>query len=392
MNHFRILFVFLCACLSGVASGQQTELGPDARISVITCGPGTDLYAQFGHSAFRVQDPSQGLDWVYNYGTFDFDTPNFYMKFARGKLLYALSRTDFPNFLYTYQLEGRWVSEQLLDLDQGQKAVLFEFLERNHRPENRYYQYDFLDENCATKIPDVLGEVLGPGLDMVTGFSGDGSTYRELIQENLQANSWSSLGIDLALGAVVDRKASPLGYSFLPEYVRQLVGGATLKGEPLILRERDILDLPNPVNIRYFTANPLFWSLLLLVFTATISWIDFQNGSRSRWMDFLLFLTTGLTGLLIAFLWFFTDHTSTAWNFNILWAFPVNGYIAFILLQKKKPDDRLQRYLMALLGLIGVCLILWVTGVQAFHPVVTVLWTALALRYLLLIHYLKKPV
>ena len=373
--------------MAGVASGQQAVLGPDARISVITCGPGTDLYAQFGHSAFRVQDPARGLDWIYNYGTFDFDTPNFYMKFARGKLRYALSRNDFANFLYTYQLEGRWVSEQLLDLNPGQKTALFEYLERNNRPENRYYQYDFLAENCATKIPDVLREVLGPGLDMVSGFSGDGRTYRELIQQNLQVNSWSSLGIDLALGAVVDRKASPLGYSFLPEYVRQLVGDATLGGEPLILRERDILDLPNPVNIRYFTANPLFWALFLLVFTATISWIDFRNGSRSRWLDFLLFLTTGLAGLLIGFLWFFTDHTSTVWNFNILWAFPVNGYIAFKLLQKRKPDNRLRRYLIALLGLMGVCLILWATGVQAFHPVVAILWSALALRYLLPVSY-----
>lgn len=391
MNHLRILFVFLCACLAGAASAQQTQLGPGARISVVTCGPGTDLYAQFGHSAFRVQDPAQGLDWIYNYGTFDFDTPNFYMKFARGKLRYALSRTSFPNFLYTYQLEGRWVSEQWLDLDIGQKNALFEYLEWNHQPENRYYQYDFLAENCATKIPDVLMEVLGPGLEVASGFTGDGSTYRELIQQNLETNSWSSLGIDLALGAVVDREADPLGYSFLPEYVRQLVADATLEGKPLTLRERDILDLPNPKNIRYFTANPLFWSLLLLVFTATISWIDYRNGSRSRWLDFLLFLSTGLAGLLIGFLWFFTDHTSTVWNLNILWAFPFNAYIAFVLLQKRKPDDRLRRYLMALQGLIGACLIFWATGVQAFHPVVLVLWAALTLRYLLLIHHLKKP-
>lgn len=391
MNHLRLLFVFLCASLAGAAPAQQGRLGPEARISVVTCGPGTDLYAQFGHSAFRVQDPSQGLDWIYNYGTFDFDTPNFYMKFARGKLRYALSRTTFPNFLYTYQLEGRWVSEQWLDLDIGQKNALFEYLEWNNQPENRYYQYDFLAENCATKIPEVLMEVLGPGLEVVSGFTGDGSTYRELIQKNLEADSWSSLGIDLALGAVVDQKADPLGYSFLPEYVRQLVADATLHGKPLTQRERDILDLPNPKNIRYFTANPLFWSLLLLVFTATISWIDYRNGARSRWLDFLLFLSTGGAGLLIGFLWFFTDHTSTVWNFNILWAFPVNGYIAFVLLQKRKPDNRLRRYLMALLGLIGVCLVLWATGVQAFHPVVAVLWVALALRYLLLIHHLKQP-
>ncbi|MBC2840003.1 DUF4105 domain-containing protein [Robiginitalea sp. SC105] len=390
MNHLRLFILTLCLLGLTVAPAQVEPLGPNAQISVITCGPGTDLYAQFGHSAFRVRDPDSGIDWVYNYGTFDFDTPNFYMKFARGKLQYALSRSTFAAFLYTYQLESRWVREQLLGLDPGQRMALFRFLEENNRPENRYYQYDFLYENCATKIPEVLTDVLGTNLVLDPGFASGGESFRDLIQQNLQSNTWSSLGIDLALGAVVDRVAEPYEYRFLPENVRLLIQNTTLDGQPLSPRERVILDLPNPKYELYLTATPLFWCLLLLVFTATISWIDYRNGSRSRLLDFLLFLLTGLAGLLIGFLWFFTDHTSTVWNFNILWAFPVNIALAFVLLKDQRPDPRLQGYLIGLLALIGCCLLLWATGLQEFHPIVSVIWAALALRYLLLLQQLRR--
>jgi len=118
---FRFTLVFLWFLFS--IAKLEAQLSSHAQISVITCGPGTDLYATFGHSAFRVQDPANNLDVVYNYGTFDFNTPYFYLKFARGKLLYALSRERFEDFLYTYQLEHRWVREQILQLTDYQRST-----------------------------------------------------------------------------------------------------------------------------------------------------------------------------------------------------------------------------------------------------------------------------
>ncbi|MBT8320736.1 MAG: DUF4105 domain-containing protein, partial [Eudoraea sp.] len=140
--------------------GQGGILSESAQISVLTCGSGQELYTAFGHSAFRVQDPVKDIDVVYNYGTFDFQAPNFYTNFAKGKLIYTLSRQRFENFLYDYELEKRWVKEQILDLDQDQKNDLIIFLENNYRPENRDYRYDFLFDNCSTKMPDILGQIL----------------------------------------------------------------------------------------------------------------------------------------------------------------------------------------------------------------------------------------
>src|SRR5690606_28776993 len=173
------------------------------------CGQGEDLYTTFGHSAFRVTDPGLGIDVVYNYGTFEFDPPMFYVDFARGKLLYSLSRAHFRDFLLEYEIQNRWVKEQILDLTPKQVNELFRFLETNYLPENRDYKYDFLFDNCATKIPAVLKNVFKEDLVFSEDYLSDHYTFRELIHQNLITNSWSSFGIDLALGSVIEIEATP---------------------------------------------------------------------------------------------------------------------------------------------------------------------------------------
>ena len=375
-------------------SNVKGQLSSRAQISVITCGPGADLYATFGHSAFRVQDPVNGLDVVYNYGTFNFNTPNFYLKFARGKLLYSLSREPFEDFLYTYQLEKRWVKEQILQLSSPERNELFRFLETNYEPANRDYKYDFLFNNCSTKIPDVLSRVLGDRLSFDENYLEEQFTFRQLIQQYLETNSWSSLGIDLALGAVIDRKAKPLEHMFLPDYVYAQLNHSLLGGKPLVLRERTILQDQGPANGAYFTLTPAFWLALLLLFTITITYIDYKNGSRSQALDFLMLFITGTTGLVIIFLWFFTDHTATVWNFNLLWAFPLNLFLAFYLLRRGSGTRRIPVFMVALLTLLALVPVLWITGIQLFSPLLIAIWCSLALRYLFLYrHYkfLKAP-
>lgn len=386
--HLLLFWLAVLLTVPNVRS-QVPELSPGARLSVITCGPGTDLYATFGHSAFRLRDPGLGIDWVYNYGTFDFNTPNFYVKFARGKLPYALSKQQFDNFLYTYQLEHRWVREQLLDLSPAELRSLVAFLEKNHLPQNRFYKYDFLFENCATKIPEVLKKVLGEGLVYTYDHLQEPFTFRELIQKNLRSNSWSSFGIDLALGAVIDREAEGPEFAFLPEFVESQVGHATLGGAPLVSRQRVILDLDPPVPLFYFTATPLFWALMLMGITLAITWIDFRNGARSKVLDFSLFFLTGVSGLVIAFLWFLTDHDATVWNANLLWAMPLNLIPAFWLVFSFPKTGWLRSYLAVLLFLIGGALLLWISGVQVFSPILIPVLTALTIRYSYLISCLK---
>ena len=380
--------IFL-ALITGAVFGQSLNLTEDSQISVLTCGTGDELYSSFGHSAFRVQDPIRGIDVVYNYGTFDFDTPNFYLKFARGKLLYSLSRQRFENFLYTYQLENRWVKEQILDLGSEEKNQIFQFLENNYLPQNRDYKYDFLNENCSTKIPEVLKNVLGEDLAFRADHLKEELSFRELIQGYLHWNSWASLGIDLALGSVIDRKANAEEHMFLPYYVLYQINNTSYKENPILNRQRTILDLNNGNIVTFFTTSPLFWLLILLFFTLTITVIDFRNDTRSRWLDFTLFLVTGFVGLFVIFLWFFTDHTATADNFNILWAFPANAVIAFYLCKKGELKTWIPKYVKLLIGLIVLTIFFWITGIQQFPPLALVILLILGLRYSYLVYYFK---
>lgn len=382
-------YLFLVFLILPFPFGLHAQLSPEAQISVITCGPGTDLYATFGHSAIRVQDPANNLDLVYNYGTFDFNTPNFYLKFARGKLLYSLSRGRFEDFLYTYQLEDRWVKEQVLQLRGPERNEIFRYLETNYLPENRDYKYDFLFNNCSTKIPEVLTRALSGTLQFDESYLIELFTFRQLIQQYLDTNSWSSLGIDLALGAVIDRKASVAEHMFLPDYVYMQLNHAMLDGKPLVARERNILLEEGGKNEGYFTLTPAFWLLIALLFTATITYIDHRNATRSTILDFVLFLLTGLLGLFMLFLWFLTDHSATAWNFNLLWAFPGNIVLAFYLL-KNRPVKRMRVYMLSLLLLIGLALLLWLFGLQVFSPLLLLFWGCLAIRYVFLLNHYKK--
>src|SRR5690606_20229445 len=216
------LFLFLLLS-SLVSKAQFGSLSSAGEISILTIGPGGALYDKFGHSAFRVKDSLSGGDVVFNYGVYDFDTPNFYTKFAQGKLLYELGVSYYEPFFQSYVAQNRWVKEQVLDLTKEEKQEVSDFLWKNALPENKKYKYDFFFDNCATKIRDVIQDVLGNQLEFKEDHIKEEFTFRELIQQNLQANSWGSLGIDIALGAVIDRKAKPIEYQFLPEDRKSVV-------------------------------------------------------------------------------------------------------------------------------------------------------------------------
>jgi heme/copper-type cytochrome/quinol oxidase subunit 4 len=363
------------------------------RISLLTCDPGEELYSAFGHSAIRVIDPFNGQDWVFNYGTFNFRTPNFYGKFTAGKLDYMLSVSTYAEFLTEYHIQQRNVREQVLNLNPDQAEFLVEFLQINYTPERRNYRYVFFFNNCATKVRDALELTLGEKLvwnDQLV--EEEEKTFRNLIDEYVLRLPWADLGIDLALGAVIDREATPREKQFLPDYMEAAFARAEIQGDgptrPLAAKSTVILEYPKQ-DFGMSSINPywIFWVVAIL-FTG----VTFFGHRKKRLLigfDVVFFGILGLIGILVFFLWFGTEHTATKWNWNLLWAFPGHLLLASALLPKIiKPWVR--KYLLFALIMADMAVVFWILGWESFHPSLIPILLVLILRTNYLYYNLGK--
>lgn len=376
-NWFSFFFFSFFAICVNVANSQPVSLTTASEASLITCGPGGDLYATFGHSAIHISDPYAGVDRVYNYGTFDFNTPNFYLKFAQGKLNYMLSVSTMPQFLREYEYEGRWVYRQKLNLTQTERQQLYNFLEENALPQNRDYKYDFFYDNCSTRLRDVLENTLGDRLKYPENPKDSIQTFRDLIGLYLTNHAWSELGIDLALGEPCDRIATWRQKMFLPDFLKSNLEQAKVihddKTENLISGGAYILtERRNPKDEDTAGIMWIFWTLFAVAGISAV----FLKARYFRWFDIVFFSVIGLLGIFIALLWFATDHSATKWNFNLLWALPTWIWGA-ILLIRNKPNSRFFKIHALIMFAI---LIFWIAIPQNFHEAVIPLTLALMMR------------
>lgn len=389
----KLLLLFSFFLLKTSLFAQYVPVSEATEISILTVGPGDALYDKFGHSAYRVKDQELGYDIVYNYGTYDFDTPNFYTKFAQGKLLYELSFYNYDLFLASYKRQNRWIKEQVLNLSPSDKEAVFNFLQNNAKEENKSYKYDFFYDNCATRIRDVLKEVLGERLQYNDSFVEEQFTFRELIQKNVHCNSWGSLGMDVAIGAVTDRDATAWEYQFLPDYIFEAAATAQIdiNGTPQsLVKETNFLYKNKPVKeARNYLVSPLFIFSLIGLLILWVTYRDLKNETRSRYLDAVILFSTGIIGIILALLWFATDHSATANNYNLLWAFPFSILITRAI-AKRNPKAWVSRYIIFLLLLLLLMTIHWITGVQEFAIGFLPLFMALAIRYIYVVYYLKR--
>lgn len=362
------------------------------QISLLTCDPGDQLYSAFGHSAIRVLDRQSGQDLVFNYGTFDFNTPNFYVKFTQRTLDYMLSVSTYERFLAEYNYQQRDVREQVLDLSPEQIDRLVQFLQINYQPQNRFYRYDFFYDNCATRIRDVMDRVLGKQLDWNEEQNPERKTFRNLIDEYVFPLPWADFGIDLALGSVIDVNASEREKQFLPDYIEAAFGKALVVGDgptrPLVKENKVILEFPERESqIDLFNPYILWWVFAILVMALT--YFGFKGKRLFLGFDIAFFTVLGLLGLLIMMLWFFTFHSQTKYNWNILWAFPGHLVLAIMLLRKSIPVW-VRKYLLFALISANVGLVFWIFGWQSFHPSIVPLLLVLILRTNFLYYNLDK--
>lgn len=337
----------------------------DIDISVLTCTPGDQIYSMYGHSAVRIKGKAgdDQIDFVYNYGTFEYGD-NFTWKFTKGQLNYMLSRQDYEIFEHEYFYYNRGIREQTLNLSNQQKLEVFQALQKNFQPDNRYYLYDFFYDNCATRIRDILQNTIGDSLAFIPPENVD-MTYREMIDIYQQQSPWIDFGIDVALGLPCDKKMGEQGDMFIPDYLYEQLGRATINSLPLVSRDVEIL----PQEI-YEKSEPVFTpSLVIWIFCGICLAIGIVGLKRPKLFNImarLILAIYGLIGAFLLFLWIGTDHTATADNMNLLWAFPLHLVMAFASWRKNWQHSYFKfGFLLAL-----VLLVSWFMIPQDFHPAI----------------------
>ena len=353
--HKIIGFLFCLFILTRPVNAQADSCG--LQISLLTCSPGEELYSTFGHTAIRVKDNTNGMDIVFNYGTFEF-SPDFYAKFIQGKLLYYLSVEEFGNFMYQYQMESRSVVEQPLELSCAEEQQLFGALRLNAQDQNRYYLYDFLFDNCTTRARDIIANNTKAPVVFPRVIPEEVPTFRDLIHTYLDLGGqyWSKLGIDMLLGAKLDRKVTNQQSMFLPDYLKRGMDGARVQQHAVVSGTVPVLTMPSPLNKGSLFRPAIVFSALL-VLALVLQFARRPWSARTlKLFDTLLFLLLGLAGLLLLFMWFGTDHRVTQNNYNLLWALPTHTVVAWVLHRDK---DWVAIYFKVVFWLTAALLVLW---------------------------------
>ncbi|MFA5328918.1 MAG: DUF4105 domain-containing protein [Prolixibacteraceae bacterium] len=375
MQKLFFLFSLLAFLLVDTQVNAQ-NLSPNAQISILTCNPGNEVYSMYGHTAIRINDPEQNIDFVFNYGVFSFEAPNFLYRFAKGQTDYLMDGGKFSNFLPEYEQDKRSVYEQVLNLSPEGKSQLFSALLENYKPENRMYRYNFFMDNCATRVRDMIEKNAGSPITFTDNHPTE--SYRDLIKHFHHSFRWIDMGIDLLVGKKADVPVSAYGQMFLPEYLLDQFAKAqiTIDGNtlPLVQETRTLVDYPNS-KLKSEFVWPVFVFGLVFVLVAGFSVRSFLRKKKSDWLDYLLFVLTGISGLIIGWFTLYSEHPAMSPNYNLLWAFPLNLIFAIAWTVKNwRKYTRNYFYLVALLLIVSIF-----TG-QQFNPAVYLIILTLFVR------------
>jgi len=312
-----ISFIFLL--ISSVSLFSQ--FSNDTTAYLLTCGPGTETYSIYGHSALRIVIREKNSDTVYNWGVFDFDTPNFAWKFAKGKLDYMISAESTNSFLSVYIFEHRYVVSQKINIDAKEIQKLTELVNENNKPENRKYRYDFFYDDCTTRIRDLLEKSIGEKLKYPPEEMGKIPTFRDMVGKYQKPYPWLKFGVDLIMGSTSDRKANFRDRMFLPldmkEELSEAVVNRSGKMIPLLQNPVVLVDFAPPVVKKLFLVSPpaifTFAIILIIILTGVI-----KSQKIFRLIDITIYLVFSILSVLMIFFNFFTDHEQMRWNLNII--------------------------------------------------------------------------
>lgn len=382
-KNFIFIFIALIIISFQHTNAQTPVLSEKAEISLLTNSPwDKEVYAIFGHTAIRVNDSINNLDVAFNYGTFDFDSPNFIYRFVKGETDYWLSLTDFKNYIYSYSARGVGITEQVLNLSQTEKQNLFDALVINSLPENTVYRYNYFYDNCTTRSQNIITNNVNGTIEYKP--YSERLTFRNLLHIHLQNNEWLKFGIDLVIGADADKPINDRLKDFLPVTLKKSFDSAIIKGQSgetkSLIKETNELSKPsfqkNETNI---LGTPLAIGILLLFVTIVISYFNLQDRFLflGRIYDTILFFIAGIIGCIIFFLMYFSIHPCTNPNWNLVWLNPLQLIFSFLFFIKSLTKFTYYYHFINFV-LLSLLFLVWFLIPQhlelAFLPFIITLW------------------
>lgn len=299
-----------------IGFSQNVILSDNAKVSILTCGTAPVSYAMYGHTGIRITDNVNQIDVVYNYGAFDFTTPNFMMKFVKGDLQYFVTSDNFYDFEYNYKLDGRSIVAQELNLTIEQKQQLLNELNSSLTSEERFYTYKFIDKNCTTMVVDKINKILG---EEILKQPKSEQSYREILYPYM-SDFYMKLGIQIIFGTKVDQSATRL---FLPLEFEKVLNTATQNGKK-IAKPSEILN-EQTVTKPFSYLNSIYSLLAAIVILILIN---------KKGIQITYFIFAGLLGLFFSLVGFYSLHEEILWNYNILLFNPLLLLFAYFYWKK----------------------------------------------------------
>ena len=337
----KYLIAALLLFISFSSFSQSIILSQNTHISILTCGTGNEVYSLFGHTAIRIQDTVNNVDLVYNYGAFDFNTPNFVMKFTKGDLQYFAVINSYPDFINQYQYEKRTVYEQELNISLELKQKLFDQLNTSLASGESYYTYKFIDKNCTSMVVDILNKTLGGNI--VVKKEDTDLSYRSILYPYFDGHFYEKLGTSIIFGTKVDQKGTQI---FLPLELKKSLEKIVFNKIPLAKKSETVLE---------FTSETLFswWNNVYMYILLLLAIIIINKKSTTVFY----FTIMGIIGLFFTLVGFYSQHLELGYNYNILLFNPTLLAILFLYWKKNKQG----LYILALLNLL--CLVVYLSVV-----------------------------
>lgn len=367
------------------------------RFSLLTCGAGEEIYSLFGHTAIRYENFTRGIDAVFNYGIFSFNTPNFILRFTLGETDYQLGVTSYKQFAYEYTWTGRDVWQQTLNLNAEEKKKLLALLEENYLPQNRIYRYNFFYDNCATRPRDQIERAVQGTLeyaDDMTSFQ-TGISFRDIVHQYTIGHSWARFGIDLCLGSQADKDITRRQMMFAPFYLKDFLAKAQLKNaqgmeRPLVSSEDHIIQSPQQTSTEE-APSPLQTAFLLFTIVTIVTAYGIYR-RKSLWLlDLLLFLAAGVAGCILAFLASFSQHPAVSPNYLLFLFHPLHLLCLPWMIKRVRKKEK-SIYMWANIIVLTFFILLWGIIPQEFNlavlPLALSLWIRSASN--LYLTYIKK--